>query len=147
MVTFQGPVVEVLIAKLHGVTCTEANVNYMGSVTVDGEWLDASGLFEGQKVDIANLKNGERFSTYIIRGKEGSGTLCTNGAAAHLVMPGDKLIVMAYGMMTREEYNDFDPKVLLFQDIQDYQIVNDVVEFNSKPAYDILRREVAHDTK
>mmetsp|Transcript_14244 Transcript_14244/g.57348 ORF Transcript_14244/g.57348 Transcript_14244/m.57348 type:complete len:173 (-) Transcript_14244:355-873(-) len=172
MVTFQGPVVEVLIAKLHRVTCTEANVNYVGSLTVDGEWLDASGLFEGQKVDIANLRNGERFSTYVIRGKEGSGTLCTNGAAAHLVMPGDKLIVMAYGglrhketsrvwtrsaltvneflstgTMTREEYKEFDPKVLAFHDNPDYRIVNDVVEFNSRPTYDILRREVPHGSK
>lgn len=90
---------QVLVAKLHRVVCTEAELDYVGSVTVDAAWLDASGLFEGQRVDIANLRNGERLSTYVISGTPGSGMVCMNGAAAHLVQPGDKLIIMAYGTL------------------------------------------------
>mmetsp|Transcript_8063 Transcript_8063/g.24284 ORF Transcript_8063/g.24284 Transcript_8063/m.24284 type:complete len:148 (+) Transcript_8063:274-717(+) len=135
------PLVEVLVAKLHRVVCTEANLDYMGSVTVDEDWLDATDLFEGQRVDIANLKNGARLSTYIIRGKRGSGMLCMNGAAAHLVNPGDQLIVMAYGLMTRSEYQNFLPKILLFESSPSFRIESGVVKFYRNPVFELKESE------
>lgn len=100
------------MAKLHQVTVTEANLNYMGSVTIDEDLLDAVGIVAGQKVQIVDNNNGERFDTYVIRGPRGSGCLCLNGAAARRVQVGDVCIIIAYAMMDYEEAKTFKPKVV-----------------------------------
>ncbi|MFM2283792.1 MAG: hypothetical protein RL222_1296 [Bacteroidota bacterium] len=104
--------VHVFRAKLHRVKVTEANLNYMGSITVDEDLLDASGILPNEKVQIVNVNNGERFETYIIKGERGSGQICLNGPAARKVQLGDILIVIAYGMMTLEEAKNFTPQVV-----------------------------------
>ena len=98
--------------KIHRVKITEANLNYVGSITIDGKLLDAAGIIEGEKVQIVNNNNGERIETYTIRGEEGSGIICLNGAAARRCQPGDLVIIIAYGYMTTEEALAFEPKVV-----------------------------------
>lgn len=98
--------------KIHRVLVTEANLNYVGSITIDGKLLDAAGIIEGEKVQIVNNNNGERIETYTIRGEEGSGIICLNGAAARRCQPGDLVIIIAYGYMTTEEALVFEPKVV-----------------------------------
>lgn len=105
-----------LKAKLHLATVTEANLNYTGSITIDRHLMDESGLLPHEKVQIVNINNGARFETYVIEGPRNSGIICLNGAAARLVQPGDKIIVMAYVQLTPEEANGFEPKVLLLND-------------------------------
>ena len=102
-----------LKAKLHRATVTEANLNYTGSITIDKDIIDQAGIFIHEKVQIVNNNNGARFETYVIEGKNGSGVLCLNGAAARLVQPGDKVIIMAYAQMTPEEAQTHIPIVLL----------------------------------
>lgn len=97
--------------KIHRVKVTEADLNYVGSITIDGDLLDAAGIMEGEKVQIVNNNNGERIETYTIRGEEGSGVICLNGAAARRVQVGDVVIIIAYGYMTPEEALTFEPKV------------------------------------
>ncbi|PHI21474.1 aspartate 1-decarboxylase [Lewinellaceae bacterium SD302] len=97
--------------KIHRVKVTEADLNYVGSITIDGDLLDAAGIMEGEKVQIVNNNNGERIETYTIRGEEGSGVICLNGAAARRVQVGDVVIIIAYGYMTPEEALAFEPKV------------------------------------
>lgn len=103
-------------SKLHRATVTEANINYVGSVTIDKELLDKSGILAGEKVQIVNINNGERLETYTIEGEYGSGMICLNGAAARLVQPGDKVIIIAYAMVDENEARDFKPKVLILDD-------------------------------
>lgn len=98
--------------KIHRARITEANLNYVGSITIDGRLLDAAGIIEGEKVQIVNNNNGERIETYTIRGEEGSGIICLNGAAARRCQPGDVVIIIAYGYMTTEEALAFEPKVV-----------------------------------
>ena len=105
-----------LKAKLHRATVTEANLNYTGSITIDRHLMDESGLLPHEKVQIVNINNGARFETYVIEGPRNSGIICLNGAAARLVQPGDKIIVMAYMQLTPEEANGFEPRVLLLND-------------------------------
>lgn len=105
-----------LKAKLHRATVTEANLNYTGSITIDRHLMDESGLLLHEKVQIVNINNGARFETYVIEGPRNSGIICLNGAAARLVQPGDKIIVMAYVQLTPEEANGFEPRVLLLND-------------------------------
>ena len=105
-----------LKAKLHRATVTEANLNYTGSITIDKDIIDQAGVFIHEKVQIVNNNNGARFETYVIEGKSGSGVLCLNGAAARLVQPGDKVIIMAYAQMTPEEAQTHKPVVLLLGD-------------------------------
>lgn len=97
--------------KIHRVRVTEANLNYVGSITIDGKLLDAAGILEGEKVQIVNNNNGERIETYTIRGEEGSGVICLNGAAARRVQVGDIVIIIAYAYMTEDEARVFEPKV------------------------------------
>ena len=97
--------------KIHRATITEANLNYVGSITIDGTLLDAAGIIEGEKVQIVNNNNGERIETYTIRGEEGSGIICLNGAAARRCQVGDIVIIIAYGYMTEEEALRFEPKI------------------------------------
>ena len=105
-------IIEVLKSKLHMVTVTEANINYMGSITVDEDLMDAAGLIAGEKVQVVDNNNGERFETYVIRGERGSGCICLNGAAARKVLVGDTVIIMSYALMDFEEARTFKPKVV-----------------------------------
>lgn len=102
----------VLKSKIHCARVTEANLNYMGSITIDEDLMDAAGMMEGEQVHIVNNNNGERFVTYIIKGERGSGKICLNGAAARLVQPDDVVIIMAYTQMTLEEARKFKPIVI-----------------------------------
>ena len=104
--------IEVVKSKIHRVTVTEANLNYIGSITIDEDLLDAANLIANEKVSIVNNNNGERFETYIIKGERGSGAVCLNGAAARKAQPGDIIIVMSYAMMDFEEAKTFKPSVV-----------------------------------
>ena len=104
--------VTVLKSKIHCARVTEANLNYMGSITIDEDLMDAAGMLAGEQVHIVNNNNGERFVTYIIKGERGSGSICLNGAAARLVQPDDVVIIMAYAQMTPEEAREFKPAVI-----------------------------------
>ena len=99
-------------SKIHRVSVTEANLNYIGSITIDSALLKAANIMEGERVYIVNNNNGERFDTYVIKGEEGSGVICLNGAAARKVQPGDVVIIIAYAMMTPEEAREFKPSVI-----------------------------------
>ncbi len=103
--------IEVLKSKLHCVKVTEANLNYMGSITIDEDLMDAVGLIAGERVYIVNNNNGERFDTYVIQGERGSGCICLNGAAARKVQVGDIVIIMSYALMDFEEAKTFTPMV------------------------------------
>lgn len=94
-------------SKIHRATITEANLNYVGSITIDEDLMDAANLIEGEKVQIVNNNNGERIETYVIKGKRGSGVICLNGAAARKAEVGDIVIIIAYAMMTPEEAKTF----------------------------------------
>lgn len=102
-----------LKAKIHCATVTEANLNYMGSITIDEVLLEASGILPGEKVQIVNNNNGCRLETYVIEGERNSGVICLNGAAARLVQPGDIVIIIAYALMSREEMTQFIPAVVM----------------------------------
>ena len=104
--------IEVLKSKLHCVKVTEANLNYMGSITIDEDLMDAVGLIAGERVYIVNNNNGERFDTYVIKGERGSGCICLNGAAARRVQVGDIVIIMSYALMDYEEAKTFKPMVV-----------------------------------
>lgn len=104
--------IEVVKSKIHRVTVTEANLNYIGSITIDEDLLDAANLIPNEKVSIVNNNNGERFETYIIKGERGSGVICLNGAAARKAQPGDIVIIMSYAMMDFEEAKSFKPAVV-----------------------------------
>ena len=104
--------IEVLKSKLHCVTVTEANLNYMGSITIDEDLMDAAGMIAGEKVQVMDNNNGERFETYIIRGERGSGCICLNGAAARKVQVGDVIIIISYALMDFEEAKTFQPRVV-----------------------------------
>jgi aspartate 1-decarboxylase len=99
-------------SKIHRVKVTEANLNYIGSITIDEDLLDAANLIEGEKVQIVNNNNGERLETYIIKGERGSGVVCLNGAAARRVQVGDILIIIGYGLMDFEEAKTFKPSIV-----------------------------------
>ena len=104
--------VEMLKSKIHRVKVTGANLDYIGSITVDKDLLDASGILPGERVYIVDNNNGERFDTYTIAGEPGSGIVCLNGAAARRVQPGDIIIIMSYDNMTIEEARTFQPSVI-----------------------------------
>ena len=104
--------IEVLKSKLHCATVTEANLNYMGSITIDEDLLDAANMIAGEKVQIVNNNNGERFETYIIKGKRGSGCVCLNGAAARKVVVGDTVIIISYALMDFDAAKTFQPTVV-----------------------------------
>ena len=104
--------IEVLKSKIHRATVTEANLNYIGSITIDEDLMDAAGLIAGEKVQIVDNNNGERLETYIIKGERGSGCICLNGAAARKVQVGDTCIIIAYALMDFEEAKTFLPKVV-----------------------------------
>lgn len=104
---------QMLKSKIHCATVTEANLNYMGSITIDEALMEAVGMLEGELVHVVNNNNGERIETYIIKGERGSGVICLNGAAARKFQPGDVVIIMAYAMMSFEEAATNKPKVVI----------------------------------
>lgn len=104
--------IEMMASKIHRVHVTEADLNYIGSITVDSALLKAAGILPGQKVSVVNNNNGERLETYVIEGKENSGIVCLNGAAARKAQVGDIIIIIAYASMTPEEALAFKPKVI-----------------------------------
>ncbi|MDA5106825.1 MULTISPECIES: aspartate 1-decarboxylase [Brevibacillus] len=103
-------------AKIHRATVTEANLNYVGSITIDKEILDALDILPNEKVQIVNNNNGARLETYVIEGEPGSGVICLNGAAARLVQPGDIVIIISYAMMTDEEARTHKPRVAIMDE-------------------------------
>lgn len=103
-------------SKLHRATVTEANLNYVGSITIDEDLLDAANMYPNEKVQIVNNHNGARFETYIIAGERGSGMICVNGAAARLVEEGDIVIILSYVYVTEEEARNHTPTVLLMNE-------------------------------
>ena len=107
---------EFLHSKIHRATVTDANLNYVGSITIDETLLKAANIKVGQKVDILDVNNGERFQTSVIRGAADSGQICLNGAAARKVQPGDKVIIVTYAYFTPEEADNFEPTVVMVDD-------------------------------
>lgn len=105
-----------LHSKIHRATITDANLNYVGSITIDSTLLEAASMLVGQKVDIVNVNNGERFSTYIIQGAANSGDICVNGAAARKVHVGDKIIIIAYANMDHKEAMEYKPKLVILEE-------------------------------
>ena len=104
--------IEVLKSKIHRVRVTQANLNYVGSITIDEDLMDAANMIEGEKVQILDINNGERFETYIIKGERGSGCICLNGAAARKVAVDDLVIIVSYALMVFEEAKQFRPSVI-----------------------------------
>ena len=104
--------IEVLKSKIHCARVTEANLNYMGSITIDEDLMDAAGMIAGEKVQVVDNNNGERFETYIIKGQRGTGCICLNGAAARKVQGGDVCIIISYALMDFEEAKTFKPSVI-----------------------------------
>lgn len=117
--------IEMLYSKIHRATVTDANLNYVGSITVDDELLEASKMRVGQKVEILNINNGERFSTYIILGERGKRDICLNGAAARKVHKGDKIIIVAYATYNDAELENYKPTVVL---VDDENAITDIIE-------------------
>jgi aspartate 1-decarboxylase len=108
--------ITMLQSKIHRATITDANLNYVGSITIDRDLLDEASMRVGQKIDIVNINNGERFSTYIIPGERGKRDICLNGAAARKVQIGDKIIIIAYASMSEEEADNYSPKIIILED-------------------------------
>jgi aspartate 1-decarboxylase len=104
--------VHVVKSKIHRVSITEANLNYIGSITIDEDLMDAANVIANEKVSVVDNNNGARFETYVIPGERGSGVICINGAAARLVQPGDIVIIMAFAMMEMEEARTFKPSII-----------------------------------
>lgn len=104
--------ITVMKSKIHRVKVTQAELNYVGSITIDEDLMDAAGLIENEQVHIVNNNNGERFITYVIKGGRGTGMICLNGAAARRVQIGDIIIIIAYGSMTQEEAKTFKPMIV-----------------------------------
>ena len=103
---------EILKSKIHRAVVTQAELNYVGSITIDESLMEAAGIYEYEKVQIADVDNGARFETYVIAGEAGSGIICLNGAAARMVSAGDKVIIMSYAQMSPEEIKEHPPKVV-----------------------------------
>ncbi len=114
--------IHVVKSKLHNVSVTEADLNYVGSITIDEDLMDAANIIENEKVQVVNNNNGERFETYVIRGERKSGVICLNGAAARKVAVGDVVIIIAYAMMEMEEAKKFKPS-FVFPDTLTNQLV------------------------
>ena len=105
-----------LKGKIHRATVKQAEIDYIGSITIDSKLMEAAGILEYEKVQVADVNNGKRLETYVIAGEPGSGMICLNGAAAHYVEVGDKVIIMAYAQVTPEEAQSFKPKVVFVDD-------------------------------
>lgn len=114
--------IEVVKSKIHKVTVTEANLQYVGSITIDGALMDAANIIENEKVQVVNVNNGERLETYVIRGKDNSGIICLNGPAARKAEVGDIVIIISYASMDFEEAKKFKPS-FVFPDTQSNKIL------------------------
>ena len=119
--------------KIHRATVTQADLNYVGSITVDEDLLDAAGILVNEKVQIVNNNNGARLETYTIAGKRGSGVICLNGAAARLVQPGDVVIIMSYVLLSEPEISAHEPKVVL---VDEANRIREVIRY--EPANTVL---------
>ena len=119
--------------KIHRATVTQADLNYVGSITVDEDLLDAAGILVNEKVQIVNNNNGARLETYTIAGKRGSGVICLNGAAARLVQPGDVVIIMSYMLLSEPEISAHEPKVVL---VDEANRIREVIRY--EPANTVL---------
>lgn len=119
--------------KIHRAVVTEANLNYVGSITIDLDLLDAAGMCVNEKVQIVNNNNGERFETYTIAGERGSGVVCLNGAAARLVQTGDVVIIMSYVLLSEPEVAQHQPKVVL---VDEHNAIRDIIHY--EPAHTVL---------
>ncbi|MBC8081051.1 MAG: aspartate 1-decarboxylase [Gorillibacterium sp.] len=117
-------------SKLHRATITEANLNYVGSITIDEDLMDLADLYPNEKVQIVDNNNGARLETYTIPGPRGTGVICLNGAAARLVQPGDKIIIISYAMMSEEQARALIPKVVILDD-NNKPIIQDYIEHHS----------------
>ncbi|MDB2656455.1 aspartate 1-decarboxylase [Crocinitomicaceae bacterium] len=104
--------IQVVKSKIHRVSVTQADLNYIGSITIDENLMEASNIIEGERVQIVNINNGERIETYVIKGGRGTGTICLNGPAARRVAVGDKIIIIGYGFMEMEEAKSFKPMIV-----------------------------------
>jgi aspartate 1-decarboxylase len=104
--------IEVVKSKIHNVSVTEANLKYIGSITIDEDLMDAASIIENEKVQVVNINNGERLETYVIKGERGSGSICLNGAAARKVAIGDVVIIIAYATMETSEARSFKPSIV-----------------------------------
>jgi aspartate 1-decarboxylase len=104
--------IEVVKSKIHNVTVTEANLHYIGSITIDEDLMDAANLIENEKVQVLNINNGERLETYVIKGERGSGYICVNGAAARKVYIGDVIIIISYASIEFNEAKSFKPSII-----------------------------------
>ena len=104
--------IEVVKSKIHNVSVTEANLNYIGSITIDEDLMDAANIIENEKVQVVNINNGERLDTYVIKGKRGSGSICLNGAAARKVLVGDVVIIISYASLEFNEARSFKPNIV-----------------------------------
>ncbi|WP_100398575.1 aspartate 1-decarboxylase [Bacillus sp. FJAT-44742] len=120
-------------SKIHRATVTEADLNYVGSITIDQDILDAVNIIENEKVQVVNNNNGARLETYVIAGERGSGVFCLNGAAARLVQPGDLIIVIAYAMVEEKNLEKFEPKVAIMNDKNEIETL-----MATEPAHTIL---------
>jgi aspartate 1-decarboxylase len=114
--------IHVVKSKLHNVTVTEANLNYVGSITIDEELMEAANILENEKVQVVNNNNGERIETYVITGERGSGVICLNGAAARRVAVGDIVIIITYAMMSMDEAKSFKP-IFVFPDTETNKLI------------------------
>ncbi len=115
---------EMLYSKIHRATVTDANLNYIGSITIDEELINKAKLYVGQKVDIVNINNGERFSTYIIKGKRGQRDICLNGAAARKVQKGDKIIIIAYAVFEEEELQNYKAQIVFLDNENNIELID-----------------------
>jgi len=109
--------IEVLKSKIHRAKVTGADLNYIGSITIDESWMLKAGIFEFEKVHVLNINNGERFETYVIKGKKDSGDIILNGAAARKVQTGDLIIILAYTRIDSKNYDSYEPKIILADDL------------------------------
>lgn len=118
----------ILKSKIHRAVVTEADVDYVGSITIDEDLMRAAGLREYEQVCVADIDNGARFETYVIKGPAASGTICLNGAAARLVKTGDKVIIMAYAQMTEQEADAFKPRIVF---VDEENKIKDITAFET----------------
>ncbi len=141
--------IKTLYSKLHCAICTESRLDYMGSITIDRDWMDAAGLEDGQAVDVVNIVTGKRLTTYTIPGERGNGEICLNGAAAHYFEPGHQVIIIAYCDLTLDERKNFEPKVLLFNDSPPFEIDHENKKLQwlqERPTYSLLQKETPSTT-
>jgi aspartate 1-decarboxylase len=117
--------VTMMKSKIHRAVVTEANLNYIGSITIDEDLMNSADMLKNEKVQIVNINNGNRFETYVIPGARGSGVMCLNGAAARLAHPGDLIIVISYALCDRKEAEDFQPKIIFLNEKNEITEIKD----------------------